>query len=130
MKSQVQKKKILPQNVKGEETAQNNSEKMARKIVPLSGYLLAQKIKCGRPNCKCARGDLHGPYFYYVWRLGRYRHKEYVKSHDLAFVRAGIEQHRRRKAEIRAFNEQAKADWRNLKERINQILASIKLNLE
>jgi len=128
MKSQVQKKKILSEKTRGRDKRQKRFAKVVRKIVPLPGYLLAQKIKCGRSNCKCANGELHGPYFYYVWRVGSRQYKEYVKRSDVAAFRAGIQEHRRRMAEIRAFNQQAKNDWRNLKEKLRQVLAAIKLN--
>jgi hypothetical protein len=127
VRSRAQKKDTIGQNNR-QRRRRKKIEKVVRKIVPLPGYLLAQKIKCGRPNCKCASGELHGPYFYYVWRVGTRQYKEYVKRSDVAAFRAGIQEHRRRMAEIRAFNQQAKNDWRNLKEKLRQVLAAIKLN--
>jgi hypothetical protein len=45
-----------------------------------------------RPNCKCARGELHGPYWHRFWREDPYAlHKEYVRKADLAQVRAACE---------------------------------------
>jgi len=29
-----------------------------------------ERIRCGKPNCKCTRGALHGPYFYAYWSEG------------------------------------------------------------
>ena len=29
-----------------------------------------ERIKCGKKNCKCAAGELHGPYWYAYWREG------------------------------------------------------------
>jgi hypothetical protein len=34
----------------------------------LPGTVIRQYAKCGRPDCRCAQGELHGPYFYRVWR--------------------------------------------------------------
>ena len=28
----------------------------------LPGAVCQQWVKCGKPNCHCARGELHGPY--------------------------------------------------------------------
>jgi hypothetical protein len=37
----------------------------------LRGTQLSQGRRCGKPGCRCARGDLHGPYRYLS--LGRER---------------------------------------------------------
>lgn len=37
----------------------------------LLGSLVEQLRRCGRSGCKCASGDLHGPYAYYAPRRGR-----------------------------------------------------------
>jgi hypothetical protein len=26
-----------------------------------------EKVRCGKENCRCAQGDLHGPYYYAYW---------------------------------------------------------------
>ena len=40
----------------------------------LSGVLRSQGRRCGRAGCRCARGELHGPYLYLVLsRAGRGR---------------------------------------------------------
>ena len=55
----------------------------------LPGAVCAQYVRCGKPNCHCAQGQRHGPYWYRFWR-DRYgqRHKEYVRPTDLEAVRA------------------------------------------
>lgn len=30
-----------------------------------------ERVKCGKKGCKCAKGELHGPYWYTYWREGR-----------------------------------------------------------
>jgi hypothetical protein len=58
-------------------------------IDKLPGAVCTQYIRCGKPNCKCAHGQLHGPYHYRFWRDNKGRqHKEYVKKADLERVRA------------------------------------------
>ncbi len=40
------------------------------------GCYQLEKIRCGKPNCKCAKGELHGPYWYrYEKKQGRLRSK-------------------------------------------------------
>lgn len=42
------------------------------------GILVSEYIKCGKENCKCNTGSLHGPYWYhYFWDNGKLR-KKYV----------------------------------------------------
>ena len=38
---------------------------------------LLQGVKCGKAGCKCANGDLHGPYWYEYWREGGKVRKKY-----------------------------------------------------
>jgi hypothetical protein len=58
----------------------------------LPGVVRPQMVRCGKQGCKCARGALHGPYFYRFWReAGRLR-KQYVPPDDLPEVRAACEQ--------------------------------------
>jgi len=34
------------------------------------GTVVIKKVSCGKDNCKCQRGELHGPYKYVVSRKG------------------------------------------------------------
>ena len=33
-----------------------------------SGTVVKEKVKCGKSGCKCASGELHGPYLYRYYR--------------------------------------------------------------
>ena len=65
--------------------------RMLPKAIPdkLPGSVQPQYVRCGNPDCRCVRGELHGPYWYRFWRdeTGRLR-KEYVRLADLEKVRA------------------------------------------
>ncbi|MBD0335443.1 MAG: hypothetical protein ICV62_08140 [Cyanobacteria bacterium Co-bin13] len=39
--------------------------------------LLLEGVKCGKENCRCASGKLHGPYWYEYWREGSRVRKRY-----------------------------------------------------
>jgi hypothetical protein len=45
-------------------------------------------VRCGKPNCKCARGELHGPYYYHFERLGGKLVKRYLKAAEVEQTRA------------------------------------------
>jgi hypothetical protein len=51
----------------------------------------AELVRCGRPTCRCARGEPHGPYAYVYFRdaAGR-QHKRYVTPDRLPDVLAAI----------------------------------------
>jgi hypothetical protein len=71
----------------------NKVEDLLPKMLP--GTVCAQMVRCGKPTCKCARGELHGPYFYrFVWQGGKQR-KIYVKQKEVAQVRKACETRRR-----------------------------------
>ena len=77
-----------------------DNQKTVPKILP--GRVRSERVRCGRANCKCARGELHGPYFYrYAWADGR-RAKLYVRPADAEAVRRACEAHRKLRAEMSA----------------------------
>ena len=56
----------------------------------LPGSLHAERVRCGRPRCRCAHGATHGPYWYRRWwEHGRLR-REYVRPADLSATAAAI----------------------------------------
>jgi hypothetical protein len=63
---------------------------------PLPGVVLAQRVRCGKSSCRCARGTLHGPYFFRFWREDGRLRKSYVKPAELEQVRARCEARRQR----------------------------------
>ncbi len=71
------------------------SGRSPRKIEPLPGSLGVIYQRCGKPTCRCARGERHGPYWSRFWREGGRRRRAYVRPLDLARVRAGIDAWRR-----------------------------------
>lgn len=57
------------------------------------GAICAQYVKCGKPGCKCSRGELHGPYYYQFTREGRRLRKTYVRkaaAADALAAQAGL----------------------------------------
>ena len=56
------------------------------------GSLHIEFKRCGRPNCRCCRGLLHGPYIYRHWREGSRQQKAYVPMGRLGEVLLEIEE--------------------------------------
>ena len=64
------------------------------------GYLVAEHIRCGKPNCRCRGGQRHGPYWYVMYRRfegRRWRQrKKYVPRDKVSAVRSALETNKAR----------------------------------
>ena len=60
------------------------------KIDPLPGSLHFERVRCGKSGCRCAKGELHGPYPYLRWRQGNQQRKAYVAAAQVPAVRAAL----------------------------------------
>ncbi len=89
--------------------ARGAARKKRRKSLPktLPGTVHAQMIKCGRETCRCAQGQLHGPYFYRFWREAGKLHKAYIKRSDVAIVKDQCEADRARRIKERQQRQRA-----------------------
>lgn len=41
----------------------------------------SEMVRCGKTGCRCARGELHGPYWYAYWSQSGKTKSEYVGKH-------------------------------------------------
>lgn len=85
-----------------------------RKLLPKTaiGSLHLEFKRCGRGNCRCRQGYLHGPYVYKHWREEGRQKKQYVPMRQFAEValeimhkRAELIRPSRVKQALRAFND-------------------------
>ncbi len=62
------------------------------KVIPkiVAGSVHVEFRRCGKSNCRCARGYLHGPYYVRRWREGRRQRKALVKAENVPAVLAAI----------------------------------------
>jgi len=93
----------------------------------LPGAVCAQMVRCGKSRCKCARGELHGPYFYHFIRINGALVKRYVKAKDASALRAACAVRRK---EQRRQSEATRNSRRQLSELIRQIRESENLLLQ
>ena len=86
-----------------ESTANNDAkiknENSAIKILP--GFVATVRIRCGKPNCHCARGERHVAH-YHVTYFGGARSRKYVRHEQVQAMRAACQAHRDLQAQLRA----------------------------
>jgi len=74
----------------------NRREGLAKLLPPLRevlrGSLMERYLTCGKPDCKCARGERHGPVWYLSVSLDQaHRTGSTIASHQVEQVRRWIE---------------------------------------
>jgi hypothetical protein len=65
------------------------------KIEPVPGSLQSELKACGKDGCRCARGELHGPYWSLRWREDGRLRRRYVRPSELERVQTAIDEWRR-----------------------------------
>ena len=81
------------------------------KILP--GSVQQQFKKCGKPNCRCAAGQLHGPYYYHFVRINGKPKKRYLRSDEVGQVEAACQ---RRRCDEKVQRERLQASWKELRQ--------------
>lgn len=67
----------------------------------LSGAVVEKYRKCGKPNCRCANGTLHGPYHYRTWREAGKQQWQYIPRSEVQAVMQACETNRRVQKRLR-----------------------------
>ncbi len=113
-----QKKDVSSQSV-ASVSPEIKSAKTPTKIEPLRGHLERRMVRCGKANCKCAKGELHGPYYLRRWRNGRKKRSNYVKKRDVFVTFEACLEYKRNRQEtrklIREINESGNAMWKAMR---------------
>lgn len=95
------------------------NQKSTTKTPPLlAGYIERRAVRCGRRNCRCARGQKHNAH-YLVWHCDGQRYRRYIRRADLAETRASNTAHRELQAELR----EGRARHRALLSRARELIA-------
>lgn len=103
------------------------SSDFTRKIEPVRGGLVREMIRCGRSNCKCADGSLHGPYYYRVWMVQGVRYKTYVKKAEFDRINSGIEAFRAQRREQQQADAELRTMLREIREASRNVYAILRL---
>jgi len=71
----------------------------------IEGCLQTVYKKCGSPNCRCAKGNLHGPYWVLSKKAGKKRKLTYLEKALEAEKVGNYQKYNRDLAAIRKINE-------------------------
>ncbi len=86
-------------------------------IPVLAGSLVKQYVICGKPGCRCQRGQKHGPLYYLYWKEQGRSRSLYVPREKVVEIRRQIQSYRRIQKELAKRVRQQLREWqRNLQE--------------
>jgi hypothetical protein len=84
--------------------AENNSSESLHKI-PAAAAVSVQYVKCGKSNCRCANGALHGPYYAKLWKVNGRMRKAYVRLKEVENAQADWEKKRQERRQRKEFEK-------------------------
>lgn len=91
----------------------------------LNGTVHAQFVRCGKSNCKCADGELHGAYYYHFVRVDGRLKKRYIKPSEVEAVQQACNE---RQAIKKRESASTNASWelfRSLREDVRNALPNL-----
>ncbi len=86
------------------------------------GHIQKRRVRCGKPNCKCARGEMHTAY-YQAWDTDGVRYRKYVRSADVEQVTAACAAHRELQIRLR----QGRAEYKQTLARARELFRMLSL---
>lgn len=100
-----------PKKMLAEDTPQRRDRKKIAEPLPKTGAVCAQRVRCGKRNCRCAGGNRHLAYYLFFRQGGRLR-KRYVRAADVDRLRAHYAAKRRERVRARLTVRAALGEWR------------------
>jgi hypothetical protein len=83
----------------------------------LAGSLVKQYVVCGKPGCRCQRGQKHGPLYYLYWKEQGRSRSLYVPRTRVTEMRRQIQDYRGLQKELARRVRQGLREWqRHLQE--------------
>ena len=92
-----------------------NTRKVPKNAAPaLPGAVVERYHRCGKSNCRCMHGQLHGPYYRRQWYSAGRLCTAYVRRRDLARVRAACAAYKQDRLFMREALRYSRMDARTL----------------
>ena len=90
---------------------QNRLQALVRLFPMVSGSLVEQYVTCGKSNCRCARGQKHGPLYYLYWKEQGRSRSLYVPRERVGELRRQIQNYRKFQEKLTELLLQQLRDW-------------------
>lgn len=103
---------------------QTKTQKLLPKMLP--GTVHAQYVRCGKTNCKCSRGELHGAYYYHFVRVGGRLKKRYLKTSEIESIQIACAARQREKRLLLSTTQSTWESLRELREALREFRDSFK----
>jgi len=113
------KKDVTRANGRRGATPQTKNQSLAPKMTP--GQVERRMVKCGKPTCKCSRGELHGPYYYHRTWSGEAHQRRYIKLVDVAETARACENYRQAQTRLRV----GVAEYKQLLSQVRELFRSL-----
>lgn len=106
---------------------ETKTENLLPKIAVYGGTVHRQFVRCGKAACRCARGELHGAYYYHFVRVGGKLRKRYLKAHEVEQVRAACAARHEVERARRARSRETSQLLREMKARLRDVVRHFNL---
>jgi hypothetical protein len=92
------------------------------------GHVQRRRVRCGKPNCRCARGEYHVAH-YHVVKSDGVRCQRYIRQADVGAMRRACAEYRALQSELRAGRESYKAMLRRFRDAVSLLAGARKVGL-
>ncbi|HEX8173976.1 MAG TPA: DUF6788 family protein [Pyrinomonadaceae bacterium] len=104
----------------------NKTGNLLPKMAAHGGTVHRQFVRCGKASCKCARGKLHGAYYYYFVRINGRLKKRYLKADQVEPMRAACAFRQKEDKTRREHSQQNRQMIREMNSRFHLLLQQLK----
>jgi hypothetical protein len=94
------------------------TQNLLPKMMP--GTVHIQFVRCGKQNCKCAGGELHGAYYYHFIRVNGKLRKRYLKASEVEEIQRACHRRQKQEKEQREDNRTVWQLLRQLRENLRE----------
>ena len=77
----------------------------------VAGSLVEQYVTCGKSNCRCSRGQKHGPLYYLYWKEQGRSRSLYVPREKVGELRRQVQNYRRFQKKLTEVLQRQLRDW-------------------
>ena len=89
---------------------------LTRFLPMVAGSLVGQYVTCGKPRCRCTRGQKHGPLYYLYWKEQGRSRSLYVPREKVSELRCQIRNYHRFQTELTRLLRRQLRDWQRTME--------------